>query len=62
MSYATQSDLENILPQQDLISLTDDDNTGWINSAMVDNALEPRRSLSTVIWRQSCLLPVHRRS
>lgn len=40
MVYATQSDLEKLLPVRDLVGLTDDDDTGAVNTATVDTALE----------------------
>lgn len=41
MAYATQDDLVPLrLTQQDLIDLTDDDNTGQVNAAVVSAALD----------------------
>jgi phage gp36-like protein len=40
MNYATQADLEELLPVQVLIGLTDDENLGVVHSGRVEAALE----------------------
>lgn len=40
MSYATQTDLEELLPEKVLIGLTDDENLGVVHSGRVEAALE----------------------
>ena len=40
MAYCTQSDIEKMLPERQLIRLTDDENIGVINTARLDEAMD----------------------
>jgi len=40
MAYCTQSDIEKMLPEKQLIRLTDDENTGLINTVRLDEAID----------------------
>lgn len=40
MIYATQADLEKLLPEKTLIALTDDENLGWVDEERINAALE----------------------
>lgn len=58
MTYCTIDDIKNIVPEADLVDLTDDSDTGSINENVVNSAIEDADSLINGYLRSRYTLPL----